>query len=387
MVIKNSIRYNNSGNRIDDSFYGETENARNTILANDQWTYYTDRNGLGDIIQKSNQNEAHLFEYRGDKKLKKFTLLKNGAETQVDYYFDALGRRVAKDIKTSTETFTQTYAYEGDQDKILIGKSGSNQETLYVDGQGIDEHLAQVNSVEVKAYVSNHLGTILNSEATDQVKAIGAFGEQLQVSPVISSTSNPVIYGFTGRQLDDETGGVYYYRARVYDSESGKFLAIDPIGFNGGDYNIYIYAQNRFLSFTDPTGMAPPENIVPFDVAQNIEEAQNMTAYEFYEAVRSGGKWDFKRYDSRYEELGNYNFGLTGRAVGFSETTLKVGAGAYQVWSGTSNFRFAGTYFDDPRDQAWIQEGIKDFNTNYWNPRIDQPANSMMKKRSNYVCQ
>jgi hypothetical protein len=40
-------------NRIDDSFYGVTSNTRNTIKENDIWTYFTDRNGLGDIIQKS----------------------------------------------------------------------------------------------------------------------------------------------------------------------------------------------------------------------------------------------------------------------------------------------------------------------------------------------
>jgi hypothetical protein len=55
---------NEDGNRIDDSFYGVTTNTRNTIKENDVWTYFTDRNGLGDIIQKSNETEAHLFEYR-----------------------------------------------------------------------------------------------------------------------------------------------------------------------------------------------------------------------------------------------------------------------------------------------------------------------------------
>jgi hypothetical protein len=79
------------GNRIDDSFYGVTSNTRNTIKENDIWAYFTDRNGLGDIIQKSNDNEAHLFEYRGDKRLSKYTHIQNNVETNnTTYYWDAL---------------------------------------------------------------------------------------------------------------------------------------------------------------------------------------------------------------------------------------------------------------------------------------------------------
>jgi signal transduction histidine kinase len=171
------LSYSILGNGIDDSFYGVTDSVRNTVLNNEQWTYYTDRNGLGDIIQKSNETEAHLFEYRSDKKLKKFTLLKNNTETQVNYFYDGLGRRIAKLVNTPTESFTNTYAYEADQDKIILGKSGQGDETLYIDGQGIDEHLTKVNANEVKPYIVNHLGTVLNSDAADSTRATGAFGE------------------------------------------------------------------------------------------------------------------------------------------------------------------------------------------------------------------
>jgi RHS repeat-associated protein len=241
-------------NRIDDSFYGVTSNTRNTIKENDVWTYFTDRNGLGDIIQKSNENEAHLFEYRGDKKLSKFTLLKNNNETSVDYFYDALGRRVAKLINTPTESFTNTYAYEADQDKILLGRNGLGEETLYVDGQGIDEHMVEINSSGVKAYVTNHLRTVLNSEATDSTRATGAFGEVLQSVNTISSSTEPVSYGFTGRQLDLEAGSIYYFRTRGFDSDSGRFLSLDTAGFSGRDANLYRYVSNNALLFSDPTG-------------------------------------------------------------------------------------------------------------------------------------
>jgi hypothetical protein len=91
LVTNRTMDYDKAGNRIDDSFYGVTSNTRNTIKENDIWTYFTDRNGLGDIIQKSNENEAHLFEYRGDKRLSKYTHIQNNIETNnTTYYWDAL---------------------------------------------------------------------------------------------------------------------------------------------------------------------------------------------------------------------------------------------------------------------------------------------------------
>jgi RHS repeat-associated protein len=57
---------------------------------------------------------------------------------------------------------------------------------------------------------------------------------------------------FTGRQLDEETG-LYFYRARYYDSVKGRFLQRDALeAFNGA--NLYCYAGNNPASFTDPFG-------------------------------------------------------------------------------------------------------------------------------------
>ncbi|WP_036766774.1 RHS repeat-associated core domain-containing protein [Parvularcula oceani] len=37
-------------------------------------------------------------------------------------------------------------------------------------------------------------------------------------------------FRFTGQRLDPETG-LYYYKARYYDPERGRFLQTDPIGY------------------------------------------------------------------------------------------------------------------------------------------------------------
>lgn len=58
---------------------------------------------------------------------------------------------------------------------------------------------------------------------------------------------------YTGREWDRETG-LYYYRARYYDPNEGRFISRDPIGFVDGT-NLYSYVEQNPVNSTDPTGL------------------------------------------------------------------------------------------------------------------------------------
>jgi RHS repeat-associated protein len=66
--------------------------------------------------------------------------------------------------------------------------------------------------------------------------------------------------GQTGtRHATQQSGGeagLYYYRARYYDLNPGRFLSEDPERFGGG-INFYAYDSNRPLDFVDAYGLSP----------------------------------------------------------------------------------------------------------------------------------
>jgi len=105
--------------------------------------------------------------------------------------------------------------------------------------QALTFHHDPVNSVTA---LSGHAGT--SEEAT----RYDAFGTALNLqSP---GTGNDLL--FTGRELDRSTG-LYYYRARYYDPEIGRFLSEDPLGFEAG-VNFYAYVENNPINANDPMG-------------------------------------------------------------------------------------------------------------------------------------
>jgi RHS repeat-associated protein len=72
----------------------------------------------------------------------------------------------------------------------------------------------------------------------------------------VSGTASANFFGFTGRE-NDSTGtlSLYNYRIRSYSPALQRFLTEDPIGFAGGDVNLYAYVGNSPTNFTDPLGL------------------------------------------------------------------------------------------------------------------------------------
>jgi len=53
----------------------------------------------------------------------------------------------------------------------------------------------------------------------------------------------------------------YYYRARYYDPEIGRFVSEDPLGFEAG-INFYAYVGNNPINRNDPSGKLFFQNVL-----------------------------------------------------------------------------------------------------------------------------
>jgi len=64
--------------------------------------------------------------------------------------------------------------------------------------------------------------------------------------------------GFIGRERDYENN-YFSFGARNYDSETGRFLSVDPLFEAFPNQTPYHYAYNSPVQFKDPSGLAPEE--------------------------------------------------------------------------------------------------------------------------------
>ena len=64
---------------------------------------------------------------------------------------------------------------------------------------------------------------------------------------------------FTARE-DDGTG-LYYYRARYFHPALGRFVSEDPMGYGGGNINIYAYSMGNPVNLADPLGLTCESNL------------------------------------------------------------------------------------------------------------------------------
>jgi RHS repeat-associated protein len=174
----------------------------------------------------------------------------NGVVTRtVGYAYDVDDQRVSKTV----DGVVENYYLDGNQ-IAFVTDGGGNETFHYLYGLNVDQVLAQDSATGMVWALADRLGSVdtltdADGNVVDQ-RTFDSFGRLL-------SQSNPAVsfrYGYTGRELDLESG-LDYYRARYYDSAVGRFVSVDPMGFGAGDTNLYRYVGNSSTNATDPSGM------------------------------------------------------------------------------------------------------------------------------------
>lgn len=118
---------------------------------------------------------------------------------------------------------------------------------------GVDEVFTRADSSGPVNFLADALGnTVALTNASGTTLAQYTY-EPFGKTTRAGSSANP--YQFTGRENDG--AGLYFYRARYYNSTLQRFISEDPLGFGGGDVNFYSYVRNDPVSLFDPFGLRP----------------------------------------------------------------------------------------------------------------------------------
>jgi uncharacterized protein RhaS with RHS repeats len=83
----------------------------------------------------------------------------------------------------------------------------------------------------------------------------------------------------------------------MYDPTVGRFITLDPIGFEGPDANTYRYVGNSPTNATDPTGLAPPTN--PAAEAAKEKEEIIKKAREWWKKEAENNRWPDKNCEEQ----------------------------------------------------------------------------------------
>ena len=241
--------YDRAGNRVSKDSVTYTINAVNEVTALSDGTSYTyDDNG--NRTQMTKGTDTWIYTYDSANKL---TKVEKNSTTVGEYTYDGDARRV----QATEEGLTKTYINSG---IYTLYEENTTGTATYIYGPiGI---LAKRTTIESESntfyYHTDHLGsTRLVTEGSRSIVTDVVY-EPFGESTVTGSESRL----YTGKDIDST--GLYYYGARYYDSDLGRFVTRDPFGGKSGtpqSLNQYAYCLNNPVNRIDPAGMVSYHNV------------------------------------------------------------------------------------------------------------------------------
>ncbi len=239
------------------------------IMRSDRYSYYPD----SDLVQIAG-DYACRYDENGNMTEKGDRYTERGGEITIHkegryalYKYDLLNRLVSvsrlngegevevavsyryshRNLRIERTDKAGTVRYVFDLDGNIIEEHRGDELIRYVFRRG--KHLAKITPDGTYYYGTDRLGS-----TTVMFDGEGSVVWRGDVSPfgelVSSEGSIEERVKFTGKDYD-EAAGLYYFNARWYDAELGRFTTEDPAR---DGLNWYVYVRNNPLRFVDPTG-------------------------------------------------------------------------------------------------------------------------------------
>lgn len=228
-----------------------TTDAENRIRTSggDTFTY----NDQGEVLTRTGTSGNTVYTWNpADEPGQLQSVAINGSVKSYEY--DGLGNRVARTAGGITTRYVLDLS--GKMANVLVETDQANAaRAYYVHGLGLVARILPDGTAQY--YHFDRMGNVValtngSGTVTDQYSyAADPFGFGIARQ---GSTANP--FTFVGRfGVMDDGDNQFYMRARYYDAKLGRFLNEDPIGFKGGDMNLYAYVGGNPMMGIDPMGL------------------------------------------------------------------------------------------------------------------------------------
>jgi RHS repeat-associated protein len=256
---RNTTDYTTSGNKQTSESPGFT------------YTYDDEGNRLTRTSTTTGEIEHYTWDHRN--RLVQVLTTNEYDETieVVEYAYDAFQRLVRRtadpDGDGSSSATTQFWAYDDGINALVEydGPTASDLSHRYLWSNAVDQLFAdeQVTSLSSGGNViwplGDHLGTLRDIADLNESTGVTAVTNHRQYSSfgklvAETDTSVDLIFNFTGKQYDEQTQ-LQHNVNRWLDSELGRWVSNDPIGFEARDANLSRYVGNHFTTKIDPLGL------------------------------------------------------------------------------------------------------------------------------------
>jgi RHS repeat-associated protein len=243
--------YDANGNRLSRTDGGGTTTAtyddQDRLIQSGASTYV--HNAAGERASQTVAGQTTSFRYDGLGNLTGATL---PGGTEIEYVLDGQGRRVGKRLDG---TLVQGFLYQDSLRPIAELDGTGNVVSRFVHAHGINVPAYMVKAGVAYRIVTDHLGSprlVIDVTSGDIVQRMD-YDEFGRVTLDTQPGFQP--FGFAGGLHDPQTDLVHF-GAREYDPETGRWTTKDPIGFLGGDANLYAYVLNDPVNRIDIAGTA-----------------------------------------------------------------------------------------------------------------------------------
>jgi RHS repeat-associated protein len=261
-VPNESFGYDANGNR---NMAGYTTSSDNRMTASPGFTYVYDAEG--NLTRRTNTTTGNYTTYTWDHRNRLTQVTErtslNSLVSEINYEYDAFNRLSRRYPTGGWSTY---WVYDEGINPVLEYDSSASPSMThrYLWSDNVDELLADeqnpgLSSKNTLWALSDHLGSIRDIADTNETTGITSITNHRRYDSTgkrISETNASVdmVFGYTGKLLD-ETTGLQNNLNRWLDPATGRWISQDPIGFGGGDANLYRYVGNSPTNATDPSGL------------------------------------------------------------------------------------------------------------------------------------